>query len=154
MLKGVLFSVACLFSILAVSLLLSGLLEAICGFGHLKVLSFYNGVFKQYAHHTTPYHRHTAPSYVEVLWTLVRCHIDRRHDRKVLELHGANSSVNFQYTGLVEQGTMKVVRLKAANGQEIPLRVERAKVICCSVRRLSSCLIRIKLAPFGCNLRL
>ncbi|CAM9289793.1 unnamed protein product, partial [Scytosiphon promiscuus] len=48
------------------------------------------------------------------------------HDRKVLELHGAEASVNFQYSALVEEGTAKVLRLRAANGKEIPMRTETA----------------------------
>ncbi|CBN76284.1 hypothetical protein Esi_0493_0011 [Ectocarpus siliculosus] len=42
------------------------------------------------------------------------------HDRRVLELFGAGSRVNFQYSGLVDRGTMQVLGLRSADGTEIP----------------------------------
>ncbi|CAB1107018.1 unnamed protein product [Ectocarpus sp. CCAP 1310/34] len=44
------------------------------------------------------------------------------HDRRVLELFGAGSRVNFQYSGLVDRGTMRVLGLRSADGTEIPFR--------------------------------
>ncbi|CAM9851262.1 unnamed protein product, partial [Ectocarpus sp. 13 AM-2016] len=44
------------------------------------------------------------------------------HDRRVLELFGAGSRVNFQYSGLVDRGTMQVLGLRSADGTEIPFR--------------------------------
>lgn len=49
-------------------------------------------------------------------------------------MHGAEASVNFQYSALVEEGTTKVLRLRAANGKEIPLRAESAPQVTISWR--------------------
>lgn len=43
-----------------------------------------------------------------------------RHDRKVLELYGANASVNFPHAGIVDPAAMRVQRLRTGGGQELP----------------------------------
>lgn len=42
-----------------------------------------------------------------------------RYDRKVLELYGANASVNFPHTGMVDPAAMRVQRLRTGGGQEL-----------------------------------
>lgn len=51
-----------------------------------------------------------------------------RHDKKVLELYGAVSLVNFPLSALVDPATARVLRLRTSSGREIPLAPEKTKV--------------------------
>lgn len=58
-----------------------------------------------------------------------RCSIAARHDKKVLELYGAVSMVNFPFSALVDPATTRVHRLRTSSGREIPLAPEKTKVL-------------------------
>lgn len=58
----------------------------------------------------------------------VRRLIAGRHDKKVLELYGAASMVNFPLSALVDPATTRVHCLRTSNGREIPLAPEKTKV--------------------------